>query len=379
MNGPALRVLLTLDAVGGVWQYGLDLARGLSARGVESVLAVLGPSPAEDQRREARAIAGATMVETGLALDWLCDGPAPIRVAGKQIAEMARDLDIDAVQFNMPTLAAERDRAVPALAVTHGCVSTWWEAARPGEPLAAQFGWHRDLMGQGLRAADRIVAPTAGYARTIERHYALPDPVRVVHNGRTPIAEPGEQPPARRVLTVGRLWDRVKRADLLDRVAARLDVPFDAAGAAVAPHGETASLPHLRLAGQLDTRRLADRLRERPVFVSAASFEPFGLAVLEAAQAGCALVLSDIGTFRELWDGAALFVPPENETAYVRAITALLDDPELRLRIGDAARERARRYAPQAMADAMLALYREALAAGTLETRGARPQGRAAA
>ena len=46
------------------------------------------------------------------------------------------------------------------------------------------------------------------------------------------------------------------------------------------------------------------------VFVSPALYEPFGLAVLEAAQAGCALVLSDIPTFRELWDGVALFVAP---------------------------------------------------------------------
>ena len=39
-----------------------------------------------------------------------------------------------------------------------------------------------------------------------------------------------------------------------------------------------------------------------------ARYEPFGLAVLEAAQAGMRLVLSDIPSFRELWDGAATFV-----------------------------------------------------------------------
>ncbi|MDF0489647.1 glycosyltransferase family 4 protein [Sphingomonas sp. H39-1-10] len=355
-----LRVLLTVDAVGGVWQYGLDLARGLSARGAVPVLALLGPAPSTAQRAEARAIAGATLIETGLPLDWLCDGPAPIRAAGAAIEALARDLRSDLVQLNMPTLAAT-PHAVPTVAVTHGCVSTWWRAARPGEPLDPQFGWHHDMMATGLRAADRLVAPTASYAALIARHYALPRAPQVVHNGRAPLGQPGAL--RDEVLTVGRLWDRVKRAELLDRVAARLAVPFSAAGAATGPHGEHIDLAHLHLLGQLDADALGQRLAARPVFVSAASFEPFGLAVLEAAGAGCALVLSDTEGFRELWDGAAVFVPGDNEDGYVRAIESVIGDAALRRRLGEAARRRAARYAPQAMADGMLAIYADLLGA----------------
>lgn len=45
-----MKILLTTDAVGGVWQYTTELAQALSARGVECVVAVLGPAPSEDQR-----------------------------------------------------------------------------------------------------------------------------------------------------------------------------------------------------------------------------------------------------------------------------------------------------------------------------------------
>ncbi|MDT8262603.1 glycosyltransferase, partial [Roseomonas sp. DSM 102946] len=83
----------------------------------------------------------------------------------------------------------------------------------------------------------------------------------------------------------------------------------------------------------------------------------FGLAVLEAAQAGCALVLSDIPTFRELWDGAAVFVPPDDEAAVALALDRMMADRAERDRLGDAARERARRYSTAAMSNAMLALY----------------------
>ena len=93
-------------------------------------------------------------------------------------------------------------------------------------------------------------------------------------------------------------------------------------------------------------------LAQRPVFASAARYEPFGLAVLEAAQAGQALVLSDIPTFRELWDGAALFV--SDEAGLVPALRRALDAPE---GLAAAARERARRYTADAMADTTLALH----------------------
>jgi glycosyltransferase involved in cell wall biosynthesis len=356
-----LRILVTVDAVGGVWQYGLDLARGLGARGVETLLAVLGPEPDAAQRSEAAAIPGAKLIETGLPLDWLCDGPAPVLAAGAAIADLARSKRADLVQLNMPTLGAAAPPSVPVIAVTHGCVSTWWQVAKAGEPLAPGYRWHRQLMGEGLRAADRLVAPTASYARMVARHYGLPRTPQVVHNGRTPLVGERAAILHDRVLTVGRLWDRVKRTPLLDRVAARLTVPFDAAGAATGPHGECVVLEHLHPLGQLDAAALSHHLAARPVFVSAASFEPFGLAVLEAASAGCALVLSDIASFRELWDDAALFVPGDDEAGYVEAVELVLGDTAERLRLGEAAQARAARYTPAAMAEAMLAIYADAL------------------
>ena len=97
----------------------------------------------------------------------------------------------------------------------------------------------------------------------------------------------------------------------------------------------------------------------------AARFEPFGLAVLEAAQAGCPLVLSDLSTFRELWDGAATFVAPGDAQGFADAIAALLADPACHAAQGEAARRRAARYTPAAMAEQMAEIYRDALSRRT--------------
>ena len=356
MSGAGLRLLLTLDSVGGVWQYGIELARALGARGVETLLAQMGPAPTDAQRAEASGIRSARLIETGLPLDWLVDGPQPIVAAGAAISQLARDERVDLVQLNMPTLAASVRPGVPVVAVAHGCVATWWRAVRGEAALPSEFHWHRQMSGEGLRAADVVVAPTAAHARAAAREYGLPRVPLTVHNGRLPLARPASGN-SRLVFTAGRLWDQAKNAALLDRVAARLAVPFHAAGPVTGPHGETASLDHLHLLGCLDERDLRHWLEQHPIFVSAACFEPFGLAVLEAAQAGCPLILSDIPTFRELWDGAALFAAPDSDAAFVQAIESVIANPALRATLGAAAIERAALYTPAAMADGMLGLY----------------------
>ena len=208
-------------------------------------------------------------------------------------------------------------------------------------------------------AAATVVAPSASYAAVVKRTYRLRTMPRVVHNGRERVAPECQGDALRAALTVGRLWDTVKNAPLLDRVAADLAVPFLAAGAQQGPHGEAVLLHHLVPLGHVDDGKLAALLAKRPVFVSAATFEPFGLAVLEAAAAGCALVLSDIPTFRELWDGAAVFADPRDAHSFTAAIGAVIESPTDRDALGSAAASRAARFTPSATAAAMSAIYGE--------------------
>jgi len=364
-----MRLLMTADAVGGVWQYATDLAEALAPLGVETVLALLGPSPRPAQRRRAERIGGLTLIDTGLPLDWMADQPAAVAAAGGVIAELASAEAVDLVQLNMPTLGARAHFPMPVVAVTHGCVSTWWQAAK-AEPLGSDYVWHRTMMREGLARADFVVAPSAAYGAVIERFYGLPHPPLVVHNGRRALSVP-RTTQHDHALTVGRLWDPVKQARLLDKVAGRLAIPFHAAGADTGPHGERVRLDHLHQFGELDAQGIGEALAGRPVFVSAATFEPFGLAVLEAAQAGCALVLSDIATFRELWDDAALFVSEQTPDAYVRAIESLVGNDAERRRLGAAALKRSRLYTPEAAAGAMSKIYRALKAARPAKRKAA--------
>lgn len=347
-----LRVLMTVDAVGGVWTYALDLAAALRPFGIEAVLAVLGPPPSEAQRSAAQ---GVRLIETGLPLDWLAPDEDSVRASARALAELARREAVDLVQLNQPALAAE-PMPVPTIAAVHSCVATWWAAVEQG-PLPKAFAWQTALVRAGLARADAIVCPSAAFADAVRTTYRLPVAPRVVHNGRS-VAEVAGGGSAVHAFTAGRLWDRGKNLATLDRAAALLRTPLLAAGPVQAPHGERADLRHVRALGSLGPDQIAIELAKRPVFVSAARYEPFGLAVLEAAQAGCALVLSDLPTFRELWSGVATFVDPDDAAGFAAAIGALIADPAVRGAGGAAARERANRFTAEAMARGMAQVFR---------------------
>jgi glycosyltransferase involved in cell wall biosynthesis len=355
------RVLVTADAVGGVWQYSLDLARGLSRLGIETVLAAMGPEPDEAQRRDAASVRGLELLETGLPLDWLAKDGASLRRAGEAIAALARETGVDVVQLNTPALAADAEFEAPVVAVHHSCVATWWAAVH-GTELPADFAWRTALVRAGLHAADVVVTPTAAFGEAVRRTYDLARTPRTVHNGRTPlVVRHGAQHDF--VFTAGRLWDEGKNLATVDAAAKGLPVPVRAAGPLKGPNGAEVMFDNLHCLGNLSEDELARWLSARPVFVSAALYEPFGLAVLEAAAAGCPLILADIPTFRELWDDVAIFVEPRDEKGFTRAISGLVSDDFERSVLGRAAAERAARFTPDAMAAQMASLYRSLLPA----------------
>ncbi|HEV2865315.1 MAG TPA: glycosyltransferase family 4 protein, partial [Allosphingosinicella sp.] len=229
-----LRILLTTDAVGGVWTYSLDLARSLSRLGLEPLLAVMGPSPSPSQALAARA-AAASVIDTGLPLDWTAQGPAELTRAARRLARLAEEIGADLVQLHTAALAGQSAFAVPVVAVHHSCVATWWDAVYAGHP-PAEFAWRTDCVRAGLAAADAVVTPTAAFGEQVRRVYRLTEAPVTVHNGRSPLPL-APAAPADYAFTAGRLWDPGKNLATLDAAAARMRIPLHAAGPVEGPNG----------------------------------------------------------------------------------------------------------------------------------------------
>lgn len=347
------RILLTTDSVGGVWQYSLELARGLARQNVHTILVVLGPPPESAQRQEATAIPGLQLMVSDLPLDWLAETLNQLEFAAQSLAAMARQINADTVQLHAPALVGHARWPVPVVAVAHSCVATWWQAVRKS-PLPPDLTWRAEATWTGLTRADRIIAPSASFADSLRDCYGTTRPIDIVLNARTPT--PANAQRQQHALTVGRLWDEGKNFATLDLAAGISAVPVLAAGPATGPNGTQFYPRNIRMLGSLDTTSLAPEYARASVFVSISHYEPFGLAVLEAAQAGCALVLSDIPTFRELWSGAALFVPGDQPDQIAAAIETSLREAEIQ---GTRASQHATRFSVPQTTAAILRIHQQ--------------------
>lgn len=352
-------LLMTADGVGGVWTYALDLARCLSELGACVHLAVMGPALEPDQRAQALAIPELRLYESGFSLEWM-EAPWPdVARAGIWLLELERLVEPDLVHLNGYCHGALAWR-VPTLMVGHSCVMSWWEAVKR-EPPPPRWERYRAEVSRGIAGATRLVAPTRAMLDVLARLYGPHPRAAVIANGREWQPAPAT-PKEPFVLCAARLWDEAKNVATLARVGPGLRWPVLVAGDDTRPDGGRVTLPGVHQLGRLSAAALAHCYARAGVFALPARYEPFGLSALEAALAGCALVLGDIPTLRELWHGAALFVEPDDDVALAAALESLAGDRAARERLAARARARALSFDPAGMAGEYLEAYTAARA-----------------
>lgn len=359
-----MQVLLTTDAVGGVWSYAIELARALTADAVRIDLAVLGPAPSQEQLQQAAACPQLSLHHLPGRLEWMEDPWTSWEAMEAALTALIRSRRPDIVHRNTFAL----DPAHPAqLQVVHSCVCSWWRAVhRAAAP--STYDRYRAVLRRALTAVP-VVVPTQALAQAIADEHGPLAQVEVIPNAVDPspwrAASTTLEQRAPVILAAGRLWDEGKNLRTLDQAAARVRGPIRVAGARALPGGEQAQADHLHLLGALSRSALATACGQAAIFCHPALYEPFGLAPLEAAHAGCALVLADIPSLREQWRDAALFVDPREPESIAEALNRLLEQPAERMALARAAQLRARERTIGIQRDAYLALYRR-IATGSL-------------
>src|ERR1044072_4310129 len=162
-------VLMTADTVGGVWTYAMDLADHLARRGVQASLATMGARPSDMQRRQAASVPGLLLFESDFKLEWMDDPWDDVARAGEWLLDLERALRPDVVHLNGYCHGALPWRA-PSIVVGHSCVLSWWEAVK-GEQAPRRYARYRREVTRGIRAANRLSAPTRAMLNSLRRHY----------------------------------------------------------------------------------------------------------------------------------------------------------------------------------------------------------------
>lgn len=355
MNRPPGRILMTLDAVGGVWRYALDLARGLKSQGCRVVLAGLGPVPSPSQREECEKIGKMVWVET--PPDWMTPSDKELDGFPAELEALVAEHEVDLVHLNCPSQACGIRVRCPVAVTSHSCVVTWFHAVR-GSQVPQDWRWHYVRNRSGFDRADVVISPSAAHAMLMQTCYGPIDRMQVVHNAtaKSPAASSREN----FVFAAARWWDEGKNGAVLDDGASDAPWPLYCAGPVAGPNGQRFEFRRALPLGELDNREIRALMARAGIFVSPSVYEPFGLAALEAARSGTPMILADIPTYRELWDGAALFFPARDPAALAGAMNLLSEDGPLRRKLGVAAARRARSYSFDQQVRRTLSAYESA-------------------
>jgi len=256
---------------------------------------------------------------------------------------------------------AARDAARDADLVHAHWLPAGWVAARTDRPFVVTLHGSDVELAQRLPALARAVLRRARVVVGVSTAIAAAarglgaSEVRVVPNGVDVPAEPGREAEPPELLYAGRLS---KEKGVLELVEATRGLPLVVAGDGPLRNRVPAARGFL-------PRDELDRLYARAAAVVCPSRrEGFGVSCLEAMAFGKPVVATAVGGLRDLVvdNETGLLVPPRDPRALRAALERVLADPDLRRRLGGAARERAQeRFSWPRVTDATLRVYSDAL------------------
>ena len=329
-----MHILVTADTLGGVWTYIRELVTGLVRHGQQVTLVSFGDIPTAAQTQWMEGLPNLDYRPTAFKLEWMLDSEADMVASSQYLEAVIQETRPDVLHLSQFYYGA-LDCNVPRVVVAHSDVLSWWMAVQKKTPPETEWlRWYRQVVARGLRAATTVVAPSRWMLEQIKVHYGRQASASVIHNGRTPALFNPHMSKEENIVTVGRLWDSGKNAALLLRQ--EMPMPVHIVGSDRNPESQSHMLAaeelssNVHLEPEQDERQIVHTLARAGVYAATSQYEPFGLAPVEAALSRCAIVASDIPTFRELWGDAVIFFRNNDSASLLHAVERLQRDPALR-------------------------------------------------
>ena len=354
-----MKILMTTDTVGGVWVYSLELCKALQKYGVQVHLVAMGHWPSEEQEKEAAKLSNVLLYKSDYKLEWMQDPWDDVEKARKWINCIYHTIMPDLVHLNNYAQICG-DWECPTISVFHSCVSTWWQAVK-GTAVPAHWQQYVETVKNSLQCSDLVVSPSKAILEKAKATHGFTTESKVIYNGRD-LNFPEKQEKKNIIFCIGRIWDEGKNLMLLSRVAKELPWPVYIAGNNINPStGKTMEIENVNFLGSLSEAEMREWIQRSAIFVSPTKYEPFGLAILEAAEAGCALALSRIETLQEIWGDSALFFNPQDREEAKTQIMKLIEDEALRKTFSDKAINRSQLYSTEKMGEAYFEMYKASI------------------
>jgi glycosyltransferase involved in cell wall biosynthesis len=273
--------------------------------------------------------------------------------------------------------------AMPVVVMLHGpwVLHKTWNVGE--DPVADERREAREALA--LRVVQGITAPSCNVLDATREAYGFPEVPQVVVPNPIPIGSQvrlgvADSVRLEKLLFVGR-YDRHKGGDTVIEAFRHLaaQVPGCALSFVGPDHGialpdgsmqgldaHLATLPkpirqRITVMGLRSKTNIAALRQSHGITLIASRYETFGYALVEAMAVGSPIICTRVGGPAEILrhEETALLVPPDDPAAMAKACARLIDNPELAIQLGHAARDHVLRYLTPEAAGRQLAEFLE--------------------
>lgn len=326
----------------GQWTHGF--VRELLSRNLPVTLITGGDVPKEWSGASVERISGQGFLWHVNVLRWLWKHPGVTYVSP--------------VSYIVPALAPRSVRCIP---VVHDLIAFLDE---PHDRKATLI--ERWTLPRVVRRCSRICTISESTKRDLLHRYPhLPkESVTTVYAGPLHSHPEKNLPDGRSILSIATLCPRKNQLRLI-RAFASLPEDLRSHWKLILGGGrgwqdqeivdEAARIPSVEWRGYINASEYDALLKTCTVFALPSLYEGFGMQILDALQRSIPVLTSNRGSLREVAEGAALIVDPEDIESIRNGLERLLREPGLRKELSQKGRQRAEIYSWKRTVDLFLA------------------------
>lgn len=347
----------SFDEPGGVQAHILDLARVLIEAG--HTVQVLGPGAPDTEVPDFVVKGGRSIpIRYNGSVARLAIGPGVLR----RVRRFIRDGDFDVLHIHEPNSPSY---SMAALWAAEGPIVATYHASSSGSTVLKVFQAVLRPYLEKIRGGIAV----SEMARRWQVEQLGGDPVLIPNGVDTRVYRAAQRstPSPVEIVFLGRLDESRKGLDILLRALSRIDRDIKVT---VMGGGRPRVMAGVDFVGRVSDAEKAEILGRADIYVAPnTGGESFGIVLVEAMAAGCAVVASDLEAFAAVCDAdsenpAGLLFSTGSDKELAEQLCTLIDDPAARSRLITAGQERSQRYDWSSVARDVLAVY-ETVADGT--------------
>lgn len=364
------------DPIGGMQNHTAELTRALDRRGVIQTVVTTRPPTAPWRDRMG---GHATVYRLGVPVKRFrqlygvqAAGLVPLLARNTDLIHVHMGEDLAVLPIGLAVAWAWRR---PLIMTIHCSLSYTLQANDLRSRILKTMGGPIERLGH--RHADAIITLTSRLADLLERDGIDPNRIHTIPSGVNPTIFDGEfQDPfpeiqRPRVTYVGRITREKGVETLVHAVPLLREKRVTVLLVGDGPdRKEIETLIHdlelhdrIRITGFLPHDEVPAVLQHSDLLVLPSDYEELGSILLEGMQMGLPIVASRTGGIPDIIEHGrnGLLAEPGHPRAFATAIDRLLQNPHLAHRLGSEARQRAKAYDWNTLADSVLQIYRSLL------------------